>query len=227
MVELLTDYPPTFYFANGSSASGTVVFEPLHDLPVPESVFDIWDWTTTDIANEAGETQEGAVNIQVRTVEYVTATLHDPIVIVDHGAYELADVIAVEQTENIRRVHLFHCKASSQAQPGARLADVYDVIGQAIRSARWSAPALLWRELARRVKQRPGLTVVDRDREQVQQILDAAADAPLDTQLHVWVVQPGLSRQATETWAEGRTIIANAFDWCQDMPAELTLAVSP
>jgi superfamily II DNA or RNA helicase len=227
LVELLTDYPPTFYFANGSSASGTVVFEPLHDLPVPESVFDVWDWTTTDIGNEAGETQEGAVNVQVRTLEYVTATLHDPIVIVDHGAYELADVIAIEQTENIRRAHLFHCKASSQAQPGARLADLYDVIGQAIRSARWSAPSLLWRELARRVEQRPGLTVVDRDREQVQQMFEGAADTPLDTQLHVWVVQPGLSRQAMETWAEGRTIIANAFDWCQDMPAELTLAVSP
>jgi len=80
---------------------------------------------------------------------------------------------------------------------------------------------------ARRVEQRPGLTVVDRDREQVQQIFEGAADTPLDTQLHVWVVQPGLSRQAMETWAEGRTIIANAFDWCQDMPAELTLVVSP
>jgi hypothetical protein len=228
LVELLTDYPPTIYFADGSSASGAVVFEPLHDLPLPESVFTVWDWATTDITNEATQTpQDAPVNVQQRTIEYIADKLNNGIVMVDHGAYELADIIAIEQGEGVRTVHLFHCKSSSEAQPGARLGDLYDVIGQAIRSARWSTPSLLWRELARRVEHRAGLAVLGHERDQVRRLLEQASAEAADTRLHVWVVQPGLSRQALGPWPEGRTLIANAYDWCQDMPAELTLAVCP
>jgi superfamily II DNA or RNA helicase len=222
---LLIDYPPTIYFANGSTVTGPVIFEAIQELQLPDELFSIWDWQTTDITNEDRANGERS-NIQQRTVAYATAHFQDPIVIVDHGAYELADVIAIERTASGQTVHLLHCKRSGATTPGARLNDVYEVVGQAIRSARWTAMAVLWRELARRVRERPSLRVIDRDKAEVQTLLDSWSDKPPDTQLHVWVVQPGLSRVAIESWSDGRTLLANAYDWCHDMPAELTFAVS-
>jgi hypothetical protein len=227
--DLLRDVPPTIYFANGSSVSGTILFEPLEELPpLPETVFAVWNWENTDIRNEGADTaNEGTVNIQERTVAFCYETLDNPIVIVDHGSYEIADVAAIERGDDRHRVHLFHCKASSEAAPGRRLHDIYEVLGQGIRSARWSGPAAIWAELERRVRERPQLQVIDREQAEVQALLAEWRDDPPDVDLHVWVVQPGLSRAAIDGWGEGRSLIANAHDWCHDMPAQLTLAVSP
>jgi hypothetical protein len=166
------------------------------------------------------------MNVQDRTVAYARS-LPDTIVIVDHGSYEIADVVAIQQVEDRYRVHLFHCKASGGPAASARLDDVYEVVGQGIRSARWASPRALWRELSRRVRERPGLQVHDRDKDEVQGLLDAFTVDPPDVLLSVWVVQPGLSRAAVDGWAEGQTLIVNAYDWCHDMPADLTFAISP
>jgi len=55
---------------------------------------------------------------------------------------------------------------------------------------------------------------------------EMAIDNPPDVDVFVWVVQPGLSYAAIPSWAEGHTLISNAYDWCHDMPAELRLAIS-
>ncbi|MGH2797939.1 MAG: DEAD/DEAH box helicase family protein, partial [Thermoleophilaceae bacterium] len=227
--DLVRDLPPTIYFANGTSVSGTILYEPLEELPpLPETVFAVWNWENTDTQNEDADTAgEGTVNIQERTLAFCSETLDDPIVIIDHGSYEIADVVAIERGDDRHRVHLFHCKASSEAAPGRRLQDIYEVLGQGIRSARWSGPAAVWGELERRVRERPQLQVIDRDKAEVQALLAEWRDDPPDVDLHVWVVQPGLSQAAVEGWPEGQSLIANAYDWCHDMPAELTLAVSP
>jgi superfamily II DNA or RNA helicase len=224
----LTDYPPTVYFADGSCTTGAVLFEPVQDLPLPDGIFSLWDWSTTEITNEAGVVaQEGRSNVQQRTIAYATEELDDPILIIDHGAYEIADVVAIERAAGIRRIHLFHCKGSTEADPGARLADLYEVVGQGIRSAYWSSPKLLWQELLRRVRDRPGLETPGRDRAEVEAILEVAVDEAAETEVVVWVVQPGLSQARIEGWIAGKTLLANAFDWCHDMPAALMLAISP
>ena len=226
VAEVLTDYPLTIYFADGSCAAGAVVFEPVEDIAIPDDAFSVWDWTSTEITNETEAAGEGGQNIHQRTLSFVAETFPDAIVIIDHGAYELADVIAIERAPGSNTVHLFHCKGSGAADPGARLQDIYEVLGQAIRSARWSSPSMLWRELLRRVRERPGLEVVGLEKADTERLLAEAAEDVSDTSLRVWVVQPGLSLDRVGGWQEGKTLIANAYDWCHEMPAQLTLAIS-
>lgn len=224
----LTDYPPTIYFADGSCATGAVLFEPVQDLPLPDEMFSLWDWSSTEITNEAGPVARvGFLNVQERTIAYALEELDDPVLIIDHGAYEIADVVAIERTARVRRIHLFHCKGSGAPAPGARLADLYEVVGQGIRSAYWTSPKQLWHELLRRVRERDGLQTPGRAKRDVEAALTAAADEASDTEVVVWVVQPGLSQQQINGWAAGKTLLANAHDWCHDMPAALMVAVSP
>lgn len=222
--DLLIDYPPTIYFGNGSAVTASIIFLPVTELPeLPPETFAIWDWTGTNILVEADDV-DGQLNIQQRTVE-MAGELDDSLVIIDHGSYEIADVVAIQSVDGRQRVHFFHCKAAG-GQPSARLDDLYEVIGQAIRSARWANPQALWRELTRRVEFRPSLEVVGATRADALAQLNAfVADTP-DTEVYVWVVQPGLSHAAIPGWPAGHTLITNAHDWCHDMPAELRLAIS-
>jgi hypothetical protein len=227
LAEVLYDSPPKIYYANGSASVGSILFEPVAELPPPPAtVFQVWDWQTTNIRVEYGDAGDGRLSIQERVLAHVEQFLNAAIVFVDHGAYEIADVVAIEEDVTGHRVHLFHCKASGADAPGARLADLYEVLSQCLRSARWTDPAGVWRELARRVRQRPGLVVVGLEREAVQARLDEWTADPPAVDLRVWVVQPGLSQAAANGWVEGQTLITNAYDWCLDMPAQLQFAVS-
>lgn len=55
----------------------------------------------------------------------------------DDRAGEAADLVGLRVDGNDLLVTLVHCKYSSKPTPGGRLADLYDVCGQATRGARW------------------------------------------------------------------------------------------
>lgn len=93
-------------------------------------------------------------------------------------------------------VWLVHCKFSSQPQPGARVEDLYEVCGQAQKSARWRHHnSLLFRRLLRRKRNRnkhgrSGLLVGTGET-----LYRLEEEAPvLRPAIHVVVAQPGLSK---------------------------------
>ena len=62
----------------------------------------------------------------------------------DDGAGEIADIVAIKNIDDNKLViDLFHCKYCSKkggvATPGARIDDVYQVVGQAEKSVKWFA----------------------------------------------------------------------------------------
>jgi hypothetical protein len=133
MSEALTEFPPVIFFADGSSSEGVTLYTPPEQLAtIPPETFEPWDWNGVDITNEQRETEPGdPINIQTRTARWAEANLQEAIVVVDHASYELADVMAIEVEGERLRVHFFHCKPSGRANPGARLSDLYDVLGHA------------------------------------------------------------------------------------------------
>jgi hypothetical protein len=76
----------------------------------------------------------------------------------DDGKGEIADVVALRITDSVVSATLFHCKYSGADTPGARLSDLYEVCGQAQKSARWRdrpnrmLQHMLKREQKRRVR---------------------------------------------------------------------------
>src|SRR5207248_6702368 len=59
------------------------------------------------------------------------------VLIDDDGKGEAADLVGLRIDGNDLVITLVHCKFSSGDDPGARLKDLYEVCGRAIRGARW------------------------------------------------------------------------------------------
>jgi hypothetical protein len=229
LTEALTEFPPVIFFADGSSSERVTLYVPPEQLaPIPPETFSAWDWSGVDIRNEQNATAQGApINIQARARIWAEETLADPILITDHAAYEIADLIAIERRGDSVHAHLIHCKRSGEPQPGARLSDLYDVLAQGVRSARWTHPVAFFRELDRRLRERPNIEILRDPGGDARELAARWADEGADLALTVWVVQPGLSSAASEQWAEGLTLISAAREWCQDQNATLRLAISP
>lgn len=233
VAQVLAEFEPYIYFADGSSTQGGYLLEPAEGLPdPPDELFVQWVWDGVDITRETGQPPGGLRNVQEHTVDWAKAELTNPLVIVDHGSGEIADVVAIERfgapaNERVR-VNLMHCKASSDANPGHRVIDLYEVIGQSVRSARWTHPRSLFRELDRRWRQRPNITVESGETpDAVAATLAGWAQQPVEVELYVWTVQPGLSRGQMGGWSAGNTLISAANGWCSPEGATLRLAISP
>jgi hypothetical protein len=219
VADTLEEFEPYIYFADGTSTTGTLSFDPPRGHPAPPSeIFEPWDWEGCDITKETTQPVGGLRNVQDHTVAWALEHFDNPLVIVDHNSGEIADVVVIERPQqepgaNVR-VHLMHCKGSTGAQPGQRLEDLYEVVGQTIRSARWTHPRALFQELVRRWHHRPSIGVESGEtRDEVAYILETWANQPPETELVIWTVQPGLSIQDIEGWPAGSTLISAANGW--------------
>lgn len=65
--------------------------------------------------------------------------LADPggVIFCDHGAGEIADFICIREDGDDTTIDIIHCKSTKERASGARVADAYEVVGQAIKSVRW------------------------------------------------------------------------------------------
>lgn len=195
--------PPIIYFANGDF----LVFDELFELPQGKErrSFDLakvatWDWTGVDIRKESqGDTKDSA-SIQRRVIERLLAGDFGEFDLVfdDDGSGEAADIVAIKRTDENIVVDLYHCKYSSDAQPGSRIDDLYAVCGQSQKCVRWREDArsllkhLLHRE-AIRINSGRSSRFEKGDRPTVQRLLNAAKELGFDYRVHI--VQPGISKQ--------------------------------
>ncbi len=97
------------------------------------------DWSGVDIRKESQGPGRRRDTVQRRVIDLVlnSGTPHD-IVFDDDGSNEVADVVAIRREGHLLHVELYHCKFSSSAIKGGRVADLYEVCGQAQKSIRWA-----------------------------------------------------------------------------------------
>jgi len=210
----LTDWfqeePPLIRFADTSYLQYNEFFQ------VPEDRYEsyhrdrieVWDWSGVDITTESQYKhvkQNGdskligrLYSIQRRVIE----TLQDlqdedqyDVIVDDDDSGEIADIVALRLADEELRIHLFHCKYSSEETPGARVGDLYAVCGQAQRSVYWkSNPRGLIEHLKSRAGDRLDKYETSRfeagDFERLEEIIQQLPF--VETTLKVFVVQPGL-----------------------------------
>lgn len=117
-------------------------------------------------------------------------------------------MVTLRVTDSLVQVTLYHCKFSSTDTPGARLGDLYEVCGQAQKSARWrDRPNRMFTHMLKREKRR-----LERDRARFE-LGTAASLKKLKAswqdyryEFDVRIVQPGLSRAAVNE--EGLHLLA-------------------
>lgn len=132
--------PPHIYFGDGDMLLDNELFplpEPSDQDPYDLNKIETWDWAGTNIRQESQGHEKDETSIQRRVIrERIAAGVAD-VIYDDDGSGEAADVLVMRKDGRTLYVELIHCKYSSADNPGARVDDLYQVLGQAQKSVRW------------------------------------------------------------------------------------------
>ncbi|SLW61680.1 DEAD/DEAH box helicase [Klebsiella variicola] len=142
LTDFFNEYPPVFFMADTSIVDGGFRYYPCEEYAYLYEInnIDNWDWSGVDISVES-QTEKKLVNsIQYHTIHKILDSYD--VVFDDDGAGEVADIVAIKNINNNELIiDLYHCKyclkTDGIARPGARIDDVYQVAGQAIKSVKW------------------------------------------------------------------------------------------
>ena len=186
---------------------------PRTDLPpFPRERFQAISWDGVDIRVESQGPQHRADSIQARMSARLRAGQDFDVLLDDDRAGEAADLVglAIQGTE--LHVTLVHCKYSSEPTVGARVADLYELCGQAMRGAKWRQQGAipLLQHLDRRARAAFGRTGTSPyEAGTISDMFRIRELAPqLRPRFHTILVQPGLS--AARVTGEQLRLLAGA-----------------
>jgi superfamily II DNA or RNA helicase len=187
----------TMYFEDETTVErGGLLLRPDRTIePFPTNKLTPVDWMGVDIKKESQGRDRDPASIQHRMIQRVIAERDWDVVIDDDGAGEAADIVAIATDAVGMLIKLVHCKYSSENTPGARVADLYELCGQAHKSNVWKNAPRLLDHLVRRERDRrtnhhhSGFELGD---DITLRSLQHRARA-VRARLEVTVVQPGLS----------------------------------
>lgn len=135
----LSENPPVLFFADGSELRGNQLLSHPSRLPLlfDSSLLRVLNWKGAKL-NVESKWRHGSLrddSIQGRLIDELVASEND-FVIDDDDSGEAADVVEIAQRNDDVLFRFYHCKYSVGSEPGVRVSDLYEVCGQAIRSAR-------------------------------------------------------------------------------------------
>jgi hypothetical protein len=202
--EWFQEEPPIIMFANGASLIYNELCEvTAHDRqPYNKAKISTRDWTGVDLKRESQTTKKFANSIQYCMIQEVltSTTPYFDIVLDDDSANEAADIVALSVKDEKLLVRFYHCKYSKD-KAGARVADMYEVCGQAQRSIFWKGDVdRLLDHLARRdarQKQKHNVSRFERGNE--KSLGSMRRKLPfMETTFEIVIVQPGLSQASAD-----------------------------
>ena len=156
---------------------------------------EVIDWTGVNIRKESQGPGRDVDSVQHRVIQQLAAEADWEVIIDDDGSGEIADIVMLRRDGRLLDVVLAHCKFSGADNPGARLNDLYQVCGQAMKSHKARSDIeLILKKLLRREGNRarnghPGF--VKGEARELMSILEEAR--LLDARVTVVIAQPGLS----------------------------------
>ncbi|HXI23144.1 MAG TPA: hypothetical protein VNG71_04650 [Pyrinomonadaceae bacterium] len=165
---------------------GTVFFDPNR--------VEVIDWPAfkVDIEAERQRPSAGKISIHAYVSNRLRGEGHN-VVVYDDGSGEVADFIAIDETARDIRFTLYHAKGSHGAEPGERVADVYEVCGQSVKCIRWTLSAeRLIKRLLDRSTGREAEWVIVGTRADLSGLLTSVVQKKVS--FEIVIVQPGISR---------------------------------
>lgn len=191
--EYLNEESPSFYCSDLSSIEGRSYYPvPANLEPFSNAAFETVDWHAAgvDVTREKLPSQNGRSIFNWLQDRLLASDA--TVVFCDDGAGEMADFIAIHETNDGPRVRLYHCKASGAPQAGNRTDDLFVVCGQAIKSGVWVQPDKFLERLRHRATLRSVPGYVKGDVTGASRIL--AQQARQQIQFDIYIVQPGVMR---------------------------------
>ena len=202
--EWLNDEGLTFILDEDRIIDGDLIYKPVWDRPPfdRQNLIGL-DWSGTTITIESQTEAKLANSIQYRAITDLIAEGEWDVVIDDDGSGEMADIVALRVDQSELIIRLVHCKYSHDESPGARVADLYEVCGQAQKSIMWRRSDLrpFFRTLDDRARKKMKRTGVDPfevgDIKKLYEIQERSL--VLRRRVEMVIVQPGLSAANAST----------------------------
>ena len=197
LAEFMSEKGMTVFFEQEAvlSPDGYLIQPDRSRLRFDPASLEVIDWTGVNIRKESQGPDRKVDSVQHRVLQQLAGEADWEVIIDDDGPGEIADIVMLRRDARRLYVLLAHCKFSGADTPGARLNDLYEVCGQAIKSHKArSEVELILQKLFRRETNRAqsGRTgFVKGNAQELISILEGAR--LLDAQVTVVIAQPGLS----------------------------------
>ena len=138
LTEFFDEFPPRVKFVDQSMLEGNILVKMTSTPPAfnLERISKL-DWSTIDIRKESQGVQRDRQSIQYRVIQDLVATDKYCVIFDDDGAGEIADIVSIIDGADKISIQFYHCKYAHGDNPGARVADLYEVCGQAEKSVKW------------------------------------------------------------------------------------------
>lgn len=203
ILDLFREDPPAIRFTDGDMLIGAdLASVPGDDKPLFDAAkMEALSWEGIDITQESQGPRRQTGTVQYATIARLLAAEPAYDVIFDGDASgEVADVVAMRRQGRFLDVELYHCKFSSKNKPGARVEDLYEICGQAMKAVRWADPRSKFLQRLRRQeenRQKAGQQTrfIVGDRPMLDDWLANRRD--LVARFSMTLVQPGYSKAKT------------------------------
>ncbi len=216
--EWFEDFPPIITFDDGSKLENNLYID-INEFNVPvynkESII-VYDWSKVDITVESQTEKRLTNSIQYNVIEKLKEEKYD-IVFDDDSKGEIADIVAIKNTDDNILIQFYHCKYSHGKKPGKRLEDLYEVCGQAQRSVYWK---MKFEKMFDRMLQRDrnymnnyGLSRFIVGNAELLKVYKNKLKV-YDTKLEIYIVQPGISKKNISN--EMLKLLGTTQNWCQE-----------
>lgn len=201
LVEFFKENLPEIKFADQSSLQGNlyVTIGNSANFRFSEEQLVKWTWDKVNICKESQGIKKENDSIQYFTIQKLISAQNYEVVFDDDNAGEIADIVAIKEKDKEIHFEFYHCKFAHGEKPGSRVADLYEVCGQAEKSVLWKQNMC---EVIERMKYRESrrmkLNGVSRFEKGDLKKLSAIRNKLrfLPAKLDIFIVQPGVSAAA-------------------------------
>ncbi|MGH8542077.1 MAG: DEAD/DEAH box helicase [Gammaproteobacteria bacterium] len=225
MTQYFSAYPPHVFQADFSSVHGSELLPGPGDLALMIENLETEDWAGqgVDIQREFGAPSPAGTSIH----SFLEDRLHasgSQIVFYDHGPGELGDFLAVTATDDTVTFSIYHCKSSTEPQPGRRVNDAYEVCGQVAKTAPLIGHAeKIYSRVAHRSRTRTESRFISGSLEELRGLVDLARARR--SEYEVVLFQPGISAAAMHDAI--RDNLAAAGDFIRSANGLMRVILSP
>jgi hypothetical protein len=184
------EYSPSVRLLDGSEIEGDAIYkhELLQEADIPEDFATQIDWNAAgiNIENELLSPHKESLHGYIETT-----CSHSTVLFKDHGSYEAADYIEMNELPDGKvDVRFYHCKGSSESHAGQRQKDLEEVLRQGYTSLRYvESPAVLLSHINMRIQGTQ--TFISGNVADCEKLLDKAARDGWERA--IVLVQPGLT----------------------------------
>lgn len=199
VTEFFNEFPPRIKFVDQSMLEGNLLVKITATPPAfNRERIQVWDWNGTDIHKESQGIERDKQSIQYRVIQNLVSTDHFSVIFDDDDAGEIADIVSIVDGKDKISVQFYHCKYAHGDNPGARVADLYEVCGQAEKSIKWcqEPPAIIDRLMKRESSrvQSGGTRFEVGSLRKLREIKNKMRVFP--TYIQIFIVQPGIDSTA-------------------------------